>query len=490
MKRTRDRPRRFLLKKLLGAGTYNCAYYITEDETVLRIGFLPYSERETGIIVKRGLEMVHVFQSFLHMLGPSLIEEVSKYQIIDANDLDKHVEGELCPSILTAQADPDNVGHPNEVALQHIEFLRGGIFTRASLKKNNIRIQKKELCFITFSLLWFFGMAQQLFSYRHHDLKGENMMIRITAEAKEYVFELPDPQGPNPTKLYRFVSNIVPVVIDYDFASVYTTKGESSRNSGGTYYTRAPDSLLYSLYGEVRKPLDFPYNAHAYDYWSLGMCLLELMCDFTVPIYQLFDVEATEFAGAVKDKSKFFPPRVTQEFLRYFFYGLCFAAAVSKKPYETSLEPPRELYGSFVDEIGWDAWNTIIHESIDYKEVVDEFQKKIPSQMRAIVRKLLSIDPTLRTANNNPMYLITNSTFFDDNLYNPKKKEGRLVAYKGRNGPVLSDKALLAKDEAKLRGISFLEGALCASCQSVVPQFLCECCAKPFCGRGCQEKTH
>ena len=169
-KRSRDQPRKFILTTLLGSGTYNCAYYLTEDNNVLRIGFLPYSNTAASTIVKRGLEMVHVFQKFQNALGPSLLQEMTQYQIIDENDLDKHVEGDLCSTIEETQNLPENIITPqqlihnpdakNEFALQHIEFLSGGDFTYTSLKKlrakSNTNMGKDDICFAAFSLLWFF----------------------------------------------------------------------------------------------------------------------------------------------------------------------------------------------------------------------------------------------------------------------------------------------------------------------------------------------
>jgi hypothetical protein len=487
MKRVRSQPRRFVLDQLLGAGTYNCAYYVLEDGTVLRIGFLPANDRTTTTIVKRGLEMVHVFQSFRHMLGPSLLQEVSKYHIIKAGDLHKYVEGDLCPSILKNNID----NNLDEFGLQHIEFLSGGEFKHDSLKEKKIVFNQRELCFVTFSLLWFFAMSQQLFAFRHHDLKGTNMMIRVTPDVKEYVFEINNPTGSK--KYYRFFSPYVPVVIDYDFASVYTTKDESSRNSGGTEYTRSPDALLYSLYGEAYKTFDFTYNPNGYDYWSLGISLFEIRGDFYVGIHQLFDVESKEFATYMVG-TKFLPSRVTKSFLQYFFYGLCFAAAVSKEP--SSFKPPRALYGGIVDVVTdekWNAWETKVRDSNDFKAVQDVFKHRFPSRLRAIVRQLLSLDPTLRNANNKPMDLIVKSKFFKNNKFKKERGE-KLASFKGTNQVLVSDKTLLKNDESNIRGISFLEGKVCATCSvnadSTATFYLCECCAQVFCGRGCQSKKH
>lgn len=497
-KRVRDEPRRFVLTKFLGAGTYNCAYHLTEEENVLRIGFLPYWDRDPN--VKRGLKIVHVFQSFQNKLGPSLLQEISKYQIIDVKDLKKHVDGSLCLRLVQTMSLPENIitsadlfENPdarNEFALQHIEYLRGGVFSATSLDKNSIALSKNEVCFFTFSLLWFFAMSQQLFSFRHHDLKGDNIMIRTTNDMKTYAFEITEQTPKKKSIRYEFLSHFVPVVIDYDFGTVYQKNTQNARNSGGTFYTRAPDALLFSLYEESMREFDFTYNPHVYDYWSVGISLFELLCNFSDNIWNLFGEECKEFTQEVFS-AKFFPKRTTREFVYYFFYGLCFINAVSTQPFETSLQPLKEMYGSFVDTIDWEHWDNRIHkESDDYKELVGAFQNDFPDDLKEIVRKLLHVNPSERNAYNKPMNLILQSNYFESYISKTKAK-AQQGSFKGENNPVLSDEELVQKSG---KDSSFLEGKVCSVCfvEANLAQtfYLCECCAKPFCGVECQIKKH
>jgi serine/threonine protein kinase len=486
-KRTREKPRRFVLKELLGSGTYNCAYHLTEDGTVLRIGFLPSSDKDP--IVERGLEIVNVFQSFQNRLGPSLLQEISKYQIIPQSKLDKYVEGNLCESIVKSIR-KEGYNDENKFALQQIEYLQGGVFSAASLKNKSIILSKKEVRFFTFSLIWFFAMSQQLFSFRHHDLKSDNIMIRA-GSMNVYNFEIE--QKSKQKIRYEFYSHFVPVVIDYDFGSVYQKNTDTVRNRGGTYYTRAPDALLYSLYQRSGIDFDFTYNPHVYDYWSIGICMFELLHFFYKGIWNLFNDECTEFTEAVL-KTNFFgidakDDDETRYLIHSILYGLCFINAVSEEPFTTSLRPPKKLYGALVKRIDWNHWNSEIHEySNDYKALVDAFQNDFPDELKKIVRKLLHVDPSERNAHNKPMDLILQSKYF-------KKADLRTKApqdsFKGKNGPILSDEELVQKSG---NGPFFLEGKVCSVCfvEANLAQtfYLCECCAKPFCGVECQIKKH
>lgn len=499
-KRTRDQPRKFILTDLLGSGTYNCAYYLTEDNNVLRIGFLPYSNPAASTIVKRGLEMVHVFQSFQNALGPSLLQEMTQYQIIDEKDLDKHVEGELCSTIEDTRNLPENViteddleiddKAKNEFALQHIEFLSGGDFTYTSLKKlrakSNVNMGSDDICFATFSLLWFFSMSQQLFGFRHHDLKGANMMIRYTTELKEYTFEIE-------AVLYRFRSFFVPVVIDYDFGSVYSTTTPEDRDQKGTPYTRSPDHLLWSMYEREGYKYDFKYNPHVYDYWSLGICFFELLCDIPKGIWTLFEQECLYFTRTIKEANTFL--NVDRESMDYFFYGLCFLAVVHNT---SSLQPPRKYYGFIANVPSAAQWNDIsdyVFKQPDYKLLKSKWNDNsiFPPGLKSIIRKLLSLNPGERNASNQPMKLILEETYFEKNTFTKKRGE-KLSPYKGTNKPILSDEELVQVDSAKLKGIAFLEGKVCFTCSEKYDSsktfYLCECCAKPFCGEGCQREKH
>jgi hypothetical protein len=149
------------------------------------------------------------------------------------------------------------------------------------------------------------------------------------------------------------------------------------------------------------------------------------------------------------------------------------------------------MYGSFVDTIDWEHWDNRIHkESDDYKELVEAFQNDFPDDLKEIVRKLLHMNPSERNAYNKPMNLILQSNYFESYISKTKAK-AQQGSFKGENNPVLSDEELVQKSG---KDSSFLEGKVCTACfvEANLAQtfYLCECCAKPFCGVECQIKKH
>ena len=131
----------------VGSGTFNCAHFIRDEDgnkQVLRIGFLPDIPNNLGALkhtqkIKRGLEMVHAFQAFRYLLGPSLLRELSKYLIIKEDEIEKYVNiNSICKKVLdTAKGVQSSQKQKalesgdyfeNNFALQHIEYLEGRDF--------------------------------------------------------------------------------------------------------------------------------------------------------------------------------------------------------------------------------------------------------------------------------------------------------------------------------------------------------------------------
>jgi serine/threonine protein kinase len=521
MKRERkeDDSTKFVLGKLLGQGTYNCAYLLKNQEGVLRIGLLEDGESEIQTMLLRGLEMINVFNQFIPKLGPSMLREITRYKIIDEQDIGEYVVGDLSQCRVVPDVDQySDPSRDNAFALQHVELLRGGDLDQLKID-NELTPDEDRLCI--FSLLWFFASAQQLFGYRHHDLKGANITVRFTDTAEKSVFTILDNEK---THYYVFEHNFVPVVIDYDFASVYTTKGYDHRTHLGTGYTASPDAIAKILAESAleaymseeeeeeededeRKPWkDYikTYNPYVYDYWSLGISIMQFMWPRSErKLKNLFQAEMTRFIRDLATTSVFEP--IEHHFdpvIMHLLYSACIAAVVAN----STLTPPEEYYGYLSKLVLnqtksreerktdlWPYWNNVMKKSDDFALLQRVFNA-LDENLKDILRQLLNWNPSMRNANNKPMELILKSNYFTTKQTLTKQELGGAVMYQGTNTPIDFDEKLIEEDQQRLKQYHLLENKVCGGC-GIEPQkkevmYLCSCCAGVFCGEECQRIKH
>lgn len=469
-------PLKFVLDKVLGEGSFARAYLLKDKSEVLRIALLSFdNENDSPIMVKRGLEILHIFQSFTHLLGPSLLVEISPYRIVNLanpdDDINNYIEGGIPKGM-------ENTSIYDEYALQHIELLAGGYFHYTAYVK--LKMTENEIRFSIFSLIWFFAAGQQYFDYRHHDLKSSNILIRHTPERKIYGFKIGE-------SYYHFESHIVPVVTDYDYASVKTT--EDDKNFPGTRFTSPPDALLYLL-GNNNKgwedyPARFEYNEDSYDYWSLGICIFELLSPYAVHV--LFESRGYSFATEVFNLHPTLPNTSSNsELLKDIFFGICFASIVSDTPFKT-LKPPLTHFPAF-RFLDWSMFNKSVFQHEEYKVMVKLFNEKFPSDLKPLVKRLLNWDSSVRNADNFPMRIILEES---KGYFKPEKKAQKNIdySYEGFDIKILQTKKYLP--DINTRDHPLLKNRLCEGCLGKTEtMYLCSCCAKPFCGKDCQRKKH
>lgn len=483
-------PTVFVLGRELGVGSYNCTFLLDNGNEVLRMGFLPDVKKyvEANKSVLRGLEIVHVFNSFESILGPSLLKEISNYRVIDEDELDKHVRGQLCEKIIESQNKYNN----GRFALQHIEYLGGGLFNNKTY--TTLVFTPEELCFSVFSLVWFFASSQQYFSFRHHDLKAGNLMLRNTTDAHLYHFTVD-----NTNTRYQFKSHVVPVVIDFDFATVYTSQSLDDRDAGGTEYTCSPDAAIFLLHlrnGIDYEPPSLTYEDHAYDWWSIGVCILELVLPVE-KLYGLFGSLYKPFLDNAMQAVSFLDANdyeFNRRVLRGLFQSCCFAALV----HESDVRPPRtEHYGPIatMDDV-WYGWTRQVRNHRDYKKMRRVLKQDIPMSLLELLQKLLSWDPKERNAYGKPMELILKSSYFDKYktaMGAPERQHADIHVYTGSNKVLLEEGKYL--DHIQVKDHPFLALRMCEVCDltdvgQINPLYMCQCCGKVVCGEACQSKIH
>jgi serine/threonine protein kinase len=473
--------------KPLAAGGYNAAFRLENNQGVLRVGLLQSAEeaQDQNLDVKRGLAIVHALnaEALVPLLGPSLLKELTKYQIIDALDWDQHVSGANVPKL----AEQDD-----QFALQHIEFLAGGEFTNRS--KTQLNLSWDEVRFSLFSLLWFTASGQQYLGLRHHDLKAKNIMFRTTEEPTNYSFHLKRKNGGD--LFFDFTSSVVPVVIDFDLASVETTRSKESRNFPGTRYACSPDSLIYKICQENEIPMEKVYNEEVLDYWAIGYSMLEMVLPFDY-LWKFFENVAKEFSihavatiQITNVEDYIIEEEKTVELLQYIFYACCIQSFVL---HETRGGPYVGLSSEwymFSDARIWTdasgiSFTDIIANHPHYQSALTEFNA-LPVDLKSVLRILMSENPAERNQNDVPAKLLTHIYFSGKKKPKPKSN----YTYRMDELNILEDTCQLKHIISKYH--PWIETALCSSCvdPSKKESYWCKCCNRVFCGVACQMREH
>ncbi|MBX9636389.1 MAG: hypothetical protein K2Q45_02420 [Nitrosomonas sp.] len=369
---------------------------------MLRIAVLPLDNDDEDDIVsnnriRRGLEIVNMFQNFSTLLGPSLLKQIYMYQLVDDLDLTG-----LSERIVDRVEYADNRGIDYEFALQHIEYLNGGKFNNTS----DMTLEEADFC--AFSLIWFLRQAQLNFDFRHRDIKVENIILRadIVSEPKAYAFYKNDVADP-----FCFVSRYVPVVIDYDFSTVLVSQRDEDRQVVGTRYTACPDSLIHFLLMEMESPPP-PPTVQSYDWWSLGIVLFEAyMTTYLTPLQRInfalndmcfslcFKYAKRKFRDLKKGKFQLKPGETDAvEILR----SICFGSMIASIVHETDdLGPPEDPVASdnypHKDFFFFDDFDEAIaiKQSRDYIMLTRSFAL-FPKHVKKMLKRLLSWFPEER----------------------------------------------------------------------------------------------
>lgn len=468
----------FTLKGDVGAGSNNCAHFVHDEDgrrQVLRIAFLPDITHIAGITqhnkkIMRGLEMVNAFQNYKALLGPSLLKEESKYRLIKATELSRYVNGNICEKVMQRYQMVRGIQHyaddmfNNQFALQHLEYLSGGEFNNEAQKGN-----ESLFLFSVFSLIWFLSMAQKAFDFRHHDLKASNIIFRRTERVQQYTFELTDKQ-----LYFHFESTIVPVIIDYDFATTINAQDNVDRIATGTAYSAPPDALMRKIISENSfQPYGFKQSETAYDWWGLGICILELV---HAGVHKFFAKESAWFAdNLLKNILWISPSNKNYDSIywsaRALFYSSCLSSIFSRTaPF---VRPPSDWY-PFARQLFPDNTPVVrMDHNSDYNMLRtwfnDLFRKK--NWIAMLLHRFLNWDPSVRDNNGNP---IEHLLYFE------------IMAEQQRRPGVLYEfRANINQEPIPLEGYPLLATQVCSFCKVGKPMFVCTCCKKLVCEKKC-----
>lgn len=458
----------FQIERFLAAGSFNCAHLVRDRQGKLHVLRLAYlydntNRKRPNDMVKRGLEILHIFQNYKGVLGPSLLEETSPYRIFPETEENDHVVGAMCEKIRELQMTWGKT-KGNVFALQHVEYLQGGEFSKST------GIDKSYNPMFAFSLLWFLDAAQRVFDFRHHDLKPENIVFRKTETIQEYNFNW------NSSLYFHIQTHYVPVVIDYDFASVKSTQDKIFRNTVGTLYAGSPDAHLYWIHHDNKLLYTKPYNEDVLDWWSLGFAILEL---YVPHLDDQFYEERSNYTSFIMNpKNRRFSLRtspdafrVTMNRLHVFFFSCCVAALFNESD---SVVPPSEWYPN-VQEFFPPQYSFSMNGNRRFVQLRNWLRN--PKQdfvVREILPRLFSWEPSRRNFGGESWRFIE----MFQHLAERVPKEGALYHFQG--APNMSKVDLPTTAYPLLA--QPLKDLKCVGCSQREKLYVCTCCNQIVCG--------
>lgn len=271
------------------SGTYNCVLTLPKSNEVIRVASL--RDTEEGDIIERGANIVHFLQRYRGLLGPSLIRETRPPQIQSAFPFK------------VACAQVKKSGPPYLV--QGLEYCNG--------KAANSNYKKTAFC-----LIWFFFTGGKKFQLRHGDLKDGNVVFRKATSSDERVsFQLDE------NHFYSFkLSQDVPVVIDFDFASVLTT--DEKLYQVGSAHAAAPEAIIARIFNETETTHRYVIPLYR-DWWSVGIVLWDFwMGKDRYPSDTLFTMQERfvrdawkHFMGRKENVKEYWPDQGFKAIFRY-----------------------------------------------------------------------------------------------------------------------------------------------------------------------------
>ncbi len=481
--------------KFLSQGSYNCAHVIcrNNEQQVLRVALLPKQEDDTtsNAMVKRGIQIVAVFQQYQDLLGPSLIIEKAEHEFRAVKLAQLKLNRDLlCSTIVELAEELDEKEVPYEFAIQVIELLKGGAFTHDAFQKMN----QDEHLFALFSLLWFFYNTHVRFDLRHHDVKADNIIMREFDEPKIFTFAISD-------RLFVFESRFVPVVIDYDFATVFSTRDGEARNANGTPYTASPDATLRQIFkllsSSVSEEEEDNDIAGAYDWWSLGIAFLEFLLPDAfgtfnkrspvrgkpdVPV--LFAKERAAYAWDVLERLPKVRGIPNAEVATQSMFTLLGCAVACLAAEGNTLVPPADCRAYRERDVFFDP--TFMDAVLKTEEYASlrAAHARLPQGVRDVLRMLLSWYPERRSYMTRSYMFLYEPCFsrFEDPEHGLGDFHFECDIRGWMEDSVPYQKAI------SLTAYPLLEA--CVSCGTRKNISACVCCDLIFCSEQCQDKRH
>lgn len=448
----------YKVEKKLGKGSFNCTHLVvkrnSKEKSVLRLALL-LAETENDILqshtIKRGLAIVDLLQNMKKELGPACLIQTAPFEIIDSVDIEKLVDlSEICNEMVTEAIKYNRKRVPYDWAVQHIELLAGDL--------GSPYYATELVPIMCLSLIWFFFVAQRRIDLRHHDLKLQNIMVRKYDIAKTFQFVF---KSKGVDVIYKFTTDLVPVVIDFDFATVKTTEDYDDRTRVGTRMTTSPQALAHTFF--VENPTQFRVDSN--DWWSLGLTLY-----FYATQQDGGNIDKYFAIGAAFANSFGFTDGDEFDILSYFLVNMVFIETLTGEEFNNATMPHfNELV---LDKLEY--WNKM---SIAMKK----YEKPIIAKLdKNLLNLLVELFRWTSRDGNDYMRLLAHTYFSNLRTFSVDKKIAD--TYFTDSGPVSENYQQL------LQRTPLLKECLGCGLQNGLKR--CTCCLQIFCGEQCQIKHH
>ena len=452
--------------EILGAGTFNCVVEEIATGNVYRVGRITFGDDISyQTEINRSRDLVSLLNTYRHVVGPYFIQQPLVDKSVQFNELPSQMRRVLkkCQP-LTAVDMTDDVNFQQIERLHDIRGFSAPVFE-----------------VVAFMLLWFLSSASVLFGFRHREIKPQNVMFRKLKQPQTRTFLV------QPNTVFTFVTDIEPVIIDYDFASIFVTASEQ-RNELGTYELAAPERLFAEITQTVKPP------GQTYDFFSLGMTLLYFASDKTYfdNVINRDGPYLFDFKNTLKNMWKLLTGDEVEREIRSLhnqlrilsLYGLIredkieqlrivnppFAKCV--EIFQGAYKPEADMYGQQLKQ------STVrLFESTRYRNTGE------------VILTLLSLVPQRRTWNGKPFDVLKS-------WFPRKTREGsEHIDYTMPNIPIFDDNfdiktrtQLLLRMNDALRQFNHLKLHIeCSVCQSPDVSYMCPRTAARYCSEHCYQ---
>lgn len=296
---------------IIGSGGYNCVVGEVGSTVLHRIGNIKQNFVVKNML-ERGDAILQIFSENTAKLGPASLVIQQPARIIPFRELQQEIRDKIQNLELfyikvertkkVKQKDgteveetyyeriPDDNLMERDINYQIVERLSGGSMVAGK--------HLETFASTSFMLLWFLYVAQCEYGFRHRDLKPHNIVFRDMGRQRVFTFTLDDVMS------FTFETRYVPVLLDFDFASIAITN-DTMRRAGGTLRYLSPEFIIQKLKG---RPEGTYHDNAGFDMWALGVTLLSwIFSRELVSDHEEYDPYVENYVWTTNEMSQFGP---------------------------------------------------------------------------------------------------------------------------------------------------------------------------------------